>query len=307
MNHQDFLAARQSGIGGSDIAAILGLSKFKTALDVYHSKTAPAPEPEKPAEHLYWGHALEAPIAARFGEETGYTICRQPEIRRHPQHDWAIANADGLILAREGGEPVGILEIKTSSAYAAKSWSADDAEHIPVEYFAQVQWYLEIFDLDMAYLAVLIGGSDYRHYRIERDRELAAHLIEQGSRFWHDHVLANIPPAPQTPDDLLKLYPQDSGDSAEADTETLIAYNELTALKAQMKILEGQIAEREDLLKTKIGQHAVMRHNGQKLFSWKTQSSNRFDSKRFQAAHPDLYQQFLKPSETRVLRISAKG
>ena len=235
----DFLATRRQGIGGSDIAAIIGVSQFKTALDVYLSKTTD--QPEQQGEHLYWGHALENPIIDRFVRDTGANVIRQPEMRHHPQHQWAIANADALIVDG-AGNPQAILEIKTASAYKTKDWGSD-GDNVPIEYIAQVQWYMEIFNVDCAHIAVLIGGRDYRQYTIERDRELAAE-----------------------------------------------------------KALKEQISQHEELLKIKIGQHAIMQHNGEKLFSWKTQSSNRFDSKAFQAAHPDLYQQFIKTTQTRVFR-----
>lgn len=302
--HTEFLAARQSGIGGSDIAAILGLSQFKTALDVYAAKTNPQGEPEKQAEHLYWGHALEAPIAARFSEETGHLIFRQPEIRRHPQHEWAIANADALILDKETNQPIGILEIKTSSAYKSKAWSLDNAEEIPIEYFAQVQWYLEIFNLDMAYLAVLIGGNQYRHYPIKRDREIGANLLEKGHEFWHKHVLAQVPPPPQSAADVAKFYPQDNGETTQADTETLIAYNALILAKQELAEKQSQVDELENQLKIKIGQAQQMNDGERKLFTWKTQSSRRFNSKGFQAAYPDLYKQFLTESTTRNFRVA---
>ena len=96
----DFLTNRRKGIGGSDIAAILGVSKFKTALEVYLSKTTD--QPEQQGEHLYWGHALENPIIDRFIQDTGANVIRQPEMRRHPQHQWAIANADALIVDGAG-------------------------------------------------------------------------------------------------------------------------------------------------------------------------------------------------------------
>ena len=96
----NFLTQRKKGIGGSDIAAILGLSQFKTALDVYLSKTTE--QPELQGEHLYWGHALENPIIDRFVQDTGANVIRQPEMRRHPDYEWAIANADALIVDGAG-------------------------------------------------------------------------------------------------------------------------------------------------------------------------------------------------------------
>lgn len=299
MNQTQFLANRRHGIGGSDIAAIIGVSQFKTALDVFLSKTTE--QPELKGEHLYWGHALEAPIAARFSEETGKLIFRQPEIKKHPKHDFALANADGLIIDKITQQPIGILEIKTANAFKTKEWSNED-DGVPIEYIAQVQWYMEIFDVDFAYIAVLIGGRDYRHYRIERDRELAADLLARAKEFWENHVMKNVPPEPQNAADVQKLYPQDNGDSTQADTETLIAYNELCILNEQAKVLEQQINERQEWLKTKIGQHAIMLSGEEKLFTWKTQNSRRFDSKTFQAEHPDLYKQYTKTTQTRVFR-----
>ena len=295
----NFLAQRKKGIGGSDIAAIIGVSQFKTALDVYLSKTTD--QPEQQGEHLYWGHALENPIIDRFIQDTGANVIRQPEMRRHPDYEWAIANADALIT--NGDTIEAILEIKTSSAFKSREWGADDTDEVPIEYIAQVQWYMWIYDVNEAYLAALIGGNQYRQYHITRDDELIAMLAEKAQAFWQNHVIPRIPPNPQDGADAQKLYPSDNGDTAEADSDTLTAYAELRELKAQEKELKAQIAAKEDLLKIKIGSYSAMQANGNTLFTWKAQSSSRFDSKAFQAAHPDLYRQYTKQSETRVLSL----
>ena len=295
----NFLTQRKKGIGGSDIAAILGVSKFKTALDVYLSKTTD--QPEQKGEHLYWGHALENPIIDRFIRDTGANVIRQPETRQHPDYEWAIANADALIM--NGDTIEAILEIKTSSAFKSREWGADDTDEVPIEYIAQVQWYMWIYNLQEAYIAALIGGNQYRQYHIKRDDELIAMLAEKAQAFWQNHVIPRIPPNPQDGADAQKLYPSDNGDTAEADSDTLTAYAELRELKAQEKELKAQIAAKEDLLKIKIGSYSAMQTNGNTLFTWKAQSSNRFDNSAFKNAHPDLYRQYTKTSETRVLRL----
>lgn len=277
------------------------MSKFKTAVDVYLDKTQPSAE-EQSGEHLYWGHALEAPIIDRFIQETGHTVQRQPPIRHHPQHPWALANADGLILDSHG-HPAAILEIKTASAYNNSEWGEEGSDEVPLTYIAQVQWYMAVYDLPEAWIAVLIGGQQYRQYKIEREDELISAMLQKGRHFWHHHVLAGIPPEPANGNDTFRLYPQDNGDTAEADTETLTAYNELKALKEQAKALDAQITAREDLLKTKIGIHSTMQTNGSPLFTWKSQSSNRFDSTRFKAEHPDMHKQYTKTTASRVLRL----
>ena len=160
-----------------------------------------------------------------------------------------------------------------------------------------------IYDVQEAYLAALIGGNQYRQYHIKRDDELIAMLAEKAQAFWQNHVIPRIPPEPQNGEDAQKLYPHDNGDTAEADSANLTAYAELRELKAQEKELKAQIAAKEDLLKIKIGNYSTMQANGNTLFTWKTQSSSRFDSSAFKNAHPDLYQQYTKTSETRVLRL----
>jgi hypothetical protein len=266
---------------------------------VYLSKTTE--QPEQKGEHLYWGHALENPIIDRFIQDTGANVIRQPEMRRHPDYEWAIANADALIT--NGDTIEAILEIKTSSAFKSREWGADDTDEVPIEYIAQVQWYMWIYDVNEAYLAALIGGNQYRQYHITRDDELIAMLAEKAQAFWQNHVIPRIPPEPQDGADAQKLYPHDNGDTAEADSDTLTAYAELRELKAQEKELKAQIAAREDLLKIKIGNYSAMQANGNTLFTWKAQSSNRFDNSAFKNAHPDLYRQYTKTSETRVLRL----
>lgn len=301
MNRQDFLRARQNGIGGSDIAAILGVSRFKSPVDVYLAKTNPNPQ-DGDAEHLYWGHALEAPIINRFCQETGLNVQRQPPIARHSQHEWAVANADALIVDADG-KTDGILEIKTAGAFKTREWGASDTDEIPMEYIAQVQWYMGVFGVAYGYLAVLIGGNRYCHYYLERDAELIDIMLAKAGAFWRDHVQARVPPEPQNGNDTYRLHPHDNGETAEADSETLAAYSELKALKAQEKALSEQIARCEDTLKSKIGSRAIMALDGQQLFSWKGQTSRRFDGKAFQAAHPELYKQFTKTTETRILRL----
>lgn len=296
----DFITARRSGIGGSDIGAILGVSPYKTALDIYLSKTTE--QPEKQGDWLYWGHALETPIIARFENDHGVKVQHAPPLFRHSEYDWALANVDGLILD-ENGHPTAILEIKTASAFKSGEWGEESTDEVPLTYIAQVQWYMWICGLQTAYIAVLIGGQIYRDYRIDRDQELIDLMIEKAKDFWENHVLKGIPPEPQNGAQVQTLYPQDNGEAIEADTDALTAFNELKTLKAQADELKAQIAEKEDTIKLKIGNAAMLTLNGAPLATWKTQTSRRFDSIAFKAAQPELYKQFQKESETRVLRL----
>jgi len=149
-----FLAARQTGIGGSDIGAILGLNPFKSAVDVFLDKITPHPV-DTSTEWTYWGHAVEPVILRRFSEDHGVDIIRPPAIARHAQHNWMVGHVDGLIA----GDPGGVIEAKNVNAFGTKAWGEDGTDEVPLTYLAQVAWYMAIQEVDYAVIAALFGGN----------------------------------------------------------------------------------------------------------------------------------------------------
>lgn len=299
MNARDnFLIARQGGIGGSDIGAILGVSPFKTPVDVYLAKTDPTPKEEQ-SELFYWGHALEAPIAARFAQEHGVQIIRPEQIARHPEHEWMVANLDGIIP----GQPNGVLEIKTVSAFGGRDWGVEGSDEVPLAYVAQVAWYMAVMDYPYAKIAALFGGNEYREFHIDRDRELEDILIEKGREFWFNHVQANSAPEATTPGDVQRLFKRDNGSAIVADEALFEIIEDIKASKSMAKRLESEIELLETKIKARMGEASSLVYHGQTLATWKTQSARRFDTKAFEAAHPALCEQFRKVAESRVFRL----
>lgn len=296
--HDKFLAARQTGIGGSDIGAILGVSPFKSAVDVFLAKTAPNPS-DAQTELSYWGHAVEPIIARRFAEEHGAQVIRPDAIARHVEHDWMVANLDGLIP----GPPAGVLEIKNVNAFGAKAWGEAGSDEVPLAYVAQVAWYMAVKDVDYAVIAVLFGGNAYREFRVDRDLELEQALIQKGHAFWVNHVLSGIAPEPETPEDALRLFKRDDGTALNADDALLECCAQLKAARAHAKSIHDEVARLEMQLKTQMGPAARLAYRDQTLATWNTHTARRFDAKAFKAAHPDLYEQFMQVSETRVFRF----
>lgn len=294
----EFLAARQNGIGGSDIGAILGVSPFKTPVDVFLAKTAPNPE-EEHNELFYWGHALEAPIADRFARDHQVDVIRNVPINRHREHEWMVANVDGIINDGERG----ILEIKTVSAFGGRDWGVEGSDEVPLTYVAQVAWYMAVMDYSYAKIAALFGGNDYREFHVERDRELEAILIEKGREFWFNHVMTGTPPEAQTENDVIRLFRKDNGSAIEADDQMFEMCELLKVNKAHAKQIGTEIDVLETKIKARMGEAAVLTYHGQTLATWKTQEARRFDTKAFAVAHPDLDAQFRKVSESRVFRL----
>ena len=315
LSRQDWLALRQSGIGGSDIAAILGVSPYATAYDVYQSKTQPLSD-EDMNEFAYWGTVLEDTVAREFSKRSGLKIQNVNYLMRHPTHRFAIANIDRAVVNRDVSGNVRfkdgklttdqIVEIKTASEYVGKNWGNEDSDEVPDQYQCQAQWYMGVTGVDVCHMAVLIGGNKYRQYRIERNQDLIDVLFETAHDFWHNNVLAGVEPDATTLQNAKDKYPRHNPDTTldvEPDSETAKVFEHYESLKAQEKELKAAItAARTDLI-CQIQSNEALAIDGEVVATYKTQVSNRFDSKSFKTDMPELAEKYTKQNESRVMRV----
>ena len=127
---------RMQYIGGSDIAAVLSQSRWKTPYRLWTEKTGKIIVPDlSNVEAVEMGNRLEQFVADIFSDKTGKQVRRAPKMYRHPEYPFLVANIDRLIV---GGDE--LLECKTCSAYKLEEWE----NKIPREYVLQVIWYLGI-------------------------------------------------------------------------------------------------------------------------------------------------------------------
>jgi putative phage-type endonuclease len=287
--HEQWLQERRSGIGGSDAAAILGLSKWKTPLEVYMEKRGElAPRPDN--ESMRWGRVLEPVIRQQYAERTGRVVRVPDYIVYHQDHSFMLANLDGVTDDRR------VVEIKT--ARTSQGWGDPGTDEVPQEYLLQVQHYMAVTGFGVADVAVLIGGSDFRVYEVPADRELQEMLIESEAEFWH-RVEQGIPPEPVSYADMQARFGRSSrGGSVEATDEVLDAVARLIAIKAQMTRLEGDEEAAKAIIMKALGECDTLTSGGEVIATWKAaKPAQRFDTKAFQAAHHDLYQQYIKTGE----------
>lgn len=291
-----WLAARRQGIGGSDIAAIAGLSPWRTALDVFLEKIGSADEqPESPA--MEWGIRLEPVIADKVAElHPTWKVRRRNAILQHPQYSWALANVDRIVIDPERGP--GICEIKTGSAYRTKEWEGN----VPDYYTVQLQWYLGITGYTWGIFAVLLGGQDYREVIVDADPEVFGYLLTIGHQFW-TAVESRIPPVldgSEAASTLVKqLYPEaEPGRSIELPSEALTLIAQYTEAKAAETAAAERRAEAENRLKAMLETAEIGRCAGYRV-EWKSITSQRLDTKRFKAEHPDLYNTYAQPIVSR--------
>ncbi|WP_418806309.1 YqaJ viral recombinase family protein [Parasutterella sp.] len=335
-----WLEGRRTGIGGSDVAAVLGLNPWKTPLDVWNDKLGLS-EDKGMSEPAYWGTVLEDTVAREFQQRTGMKVQKVTHQFVDPECDWMIANIDRAIINREIAKKVRPLldveeieryanitgverpintdiafEAKTANAFTADLWGPSQeleirqnnlrTEHvIPLYYETQIQWYCGILKLRGMYLAVLIGGSDFRMYWIDARPDVFQVTKEKCSAFWNNYVLTKTPPEPINIEDVLKLYGRSNGKAIEAQGDLAINYGEYARLNGEIKELKKQ----QDAVKAKIAidmkDNEILTLDGKKVLTYKTQTSKRFDSDSFREDHLDDYYDYLKESSTRVMRVCA--
>lgn len=192
---EEWLTARRTGIGGSDVAAVLGISRYAGPTRVFYDKLGVLPDEDN--AKMEWGRRHEDAIRQKFADEhPELHVCDGPGLVAHPARRWQLATVDGLICDPTSGEPVEIFEAKTATPHGKDSeWGDEATDEVPLPYVCQCTWYMDVFGLRRARLAVLINGWDYREYVIDYDPELARKLRAHASVFWHSNVLPQTPPA----------------------------------------------------------------------------------------------------------------
>jgi len=222
-------AERRTGIGGSDIAALLGVSRRRTRYDLYLEKTGTAKTPEvSPSgkgSSFYWGTIHERLIADAYIRLTKRRVRRRNSVIRHFDRQHFIGHLDFLVHLPDGSRPYLpngeiradlCLECATSF-FPTESWGASGSNRIPIPYALKVQWYMGLMPSVKAFdLAVLFGGRDLRIYRVHRDEMLIAYLQKEAERFWMEHVLKRIPPPPLNEKEVRRMYPESSKKMAPA-------------------------------------------------------------------------------------------
>lgn len=314
LSRQDWLALRQSGIGGSDIAAIIGVSPYATAYDIYQSKTQPVNEDTN--EFAYWGTVLEDTVAREFSKRSGLKIQNVNFLMRHPEHRWAIANIDRAIINRDVSGNVRfkdgklttdqIVEIKTASEYVGKNWGLEESDEVPDQYQCQAQWYMGVTDTQVCYMAVLIGGNKYRQYKIERHQDFIDYLFEAAESFWTNNVLAGVEPDATTLQNAKDKYPRHNPDTTldvELDSEAAKAFEHYETLKAQEKEVKAALELAQTDLICQIQDNETLAIDGEVVATYKVQVSNRFNSSQFKKDMPELAEKYNKQSESRVMRV----
>lgn len=313
VSQEDWHKLRSKGIGGSDIGAILGVNKYRSLVDVYLDKTEGKKVEDNNA--MFWGRILEPIIRAEFQKKHSeeYQTYLVPYSLKYGV---LRANVDGLIY-NNNTQKWGVLEIKTANQFTAKEWS-DGV--VPQSYYAQVMHYLAVTGLDYAIIVVLIGGSDYREFYIERNEDEVKAIKEVAEDFWNTYIIPQKIPAPDGSDsyseyqrELLAKY-ETFSNRVELDEDMNKLLDESEEKKQQIKELEKEVKETEQkLMQLIIDNQADLAESDKYKVKLVTQNRTKVDPK-FKTEQKELINNYKEIEEkyrikykTNFLKISMIG
>ena len=300
MSREDWLAQRRKTIGGSDAAAIVGLSRYSTPYTIFMDKTGRLPD--KPdTEAMRLGRDLEDYVAKRWQEATGKKVRRLQAMLYNPLYPFAHADVDRMVIGEDAG-----LECKTTSTLDVKQFNGVE---FPEKYYAQCVHYLAVTGLKRWYLAVLVFGRGFFEFTLERDQLEIDALMTAEAEFWTENVAKDNPPPPDgsqaTTDALQVIYAESQEEERDLfGRETML--DEYMQLKRQIKAIDDRLCEIENTLKSDL-QEAERGRCGFYSISWKSQQRSTFQPKAFAQAYPGIdLTPFYKTSSTRPFKVMEK-
>lgn len=298
MTHEEWLKARQSGIGGSDAGTILGVNKWKSKTQLFFEKVNPELKQQVDNEFIYWGNVLEDVVAKEFETRTGKKVRKNNKMLRHPEHKFMLANLDRVIVGEKA-----LLECKTTSQYNIDQWKDDE---IPASYLCQIQHYMAVTGYEKAYIAVLCGGNQFIWKEVPRDDELIEIIINAEKDFWYNNVLAGVIPeidgSDATKDFLNHMYKDIDETEVQLsdDVETLLTA--LEQVKQEEKELKELKTQYENKIKHILGNNLAGKTSGYQV-TWKPQVRKTLDTKKIREIYGEQLDPYYKETETRVLKI----
>ena len=289
MDREEWLRGRKKYIGGSDIAAILGLSNYRSALDVFLDKTSEDVSDEG-SRFTHWGTLLEDVIANEYSRVKGLEVEIEDSPIEHPKYPFLAANIDRWVDNKNY-----VLECKTAGAYKAKEWGEEGTDQIPEAYLCQVAWYRAITNVNVIDIAVLIGGNDFRIYKYRKNKDLEDKIIKIGHDFWVNNVLKNLPPRPDRDVDISKSYPRSNGKGKTVSAVIEQKVDELKSLKEESKILEENMNKLKLDIKEYMQDYDILvNEDGEVMASWKNTAPKAcLDLKRFKSECQDIYLKYV--------------
>lgn len=300
-DHDKWLATRNLGIGGSDAGIIMGSNPWKSPYQLWLEKTGQVePEDISQKDSVYWGTVLEPLVAKRFSELTGKKVERCGTLQNN-EAPWMLANIDRLVLGESAG-----LEIKTTNAFRSGEW---DGDKLPDSYYWQCQHYMMCTGQPLWYIAVLIGGQDFRWKEVPRCQEDIDELYKRERAFWtvnvQQHMMPDIDGSQMTKEALVEQYPGGGSDVVDLPKEMDLLLAMRSSLTEDIDDRKVRLQQVNNKIMAMMEDNEVGMTPAGARVTWKPQAGRTtIDRKKLAKDWPEAYEACKKIGKpTRVLKI----
>mgnify|MGYP003305901113 FL=1 len=300
LTHNEWLLMRNLSIGGSEIATAIGASRWSTPFQLWTQKTGRSEKSKSNQEAMYWGTVMEPILREEFSKRTGYQVKEVDYIFSSIKYDFLTANIDGCILLPN--DEYAILEIKTASSHSESDW----LDGVPIEYYIQTQYYLYITGLNKAFIAVLIGGNNFKYIELDRDETTIDVIVKLAVKFWETYIIHDVPPPVKDLDNdiLNKIYPKSNPITVNMPSEFLSVLEQYNAAKLLLEKGKTNKEEAEAKIKAFL-QDAEVGLIGEYKICYKTISRKILSTEKVKSfLNEEQLSKCTIASESRTLRIS---
>ena len=298
-DREEWLSLRKKYIGGSDAASVIGLNEYQSPYALWCEKTGITPGFEGNLRTRI-GTEMEPIIAKLFEEETGKKVQNCNFSLVNDLYPWALADVDRMVIGEDA-----LLEIKSTSALNLKHYKMGD---YPARFYCQVQHYLAVTGKQKAYLAVLIGNSDFKIFEIERDEDEIAALMVAEQQFY-EYMTTNTPPPIDGSDSTREAIQAQQADAQTEEPEPIDLTDKRQMLEtyfeidAAIKQLEEQQGSIKNQLMDAMGEAWAGNCDGYRI-TYKPTTRKTFDWKKLQKERPNIdLNPYFKSNVSRTLSI----
>jgi putative phage-type endonuclease len=287
-------AIRATGIGGSEIGILAGLSRWGSPIDVYERKLGL--RPDETNFHMERGVHFEPAIIGWYEARTGKKTLPGVTMK-HPTLARVIATPDAIVLADDMLKPEASLEAKMPNHRTWHEWGEPGTDEAPPSYLAQCTWEAACVGVQRTDLAAIIDG-DLAVYPVAFDPDFFGQLVEIANAFWRDHIEKKVPPAPDGSESYAKSiarrFPGVISNMIEANAEAEELAQKYRDARAKQDAAEAEAERLKQELQQRIGDAKGLVGSFGSISWSETKGRESLDTKALKEAHPDIVAKFLK-------------
>jgi putative phage-type endonuclease len=311
-----WLAARREGIGGSEVAALVGISEYDTSWSIFNKKTKTTPDVELTGAPIEWGHRLEDVVAQKIAEEIGMVSRFGGGLWADRDKPFLRVTPDRFATRARSWKAEALIECKTAGD--GDEWSSGTIRPggrgtgaAPLHYQAQAQWQMGIIGLPKCYLGCLVMGREREFFvaEIDFDREWFAELATEAERFWHENLLTGEPPMhdlrhPKTEEMLKGLNPIVIKPSVDLPDDAGTWLEDYQAATAKLKAAQADVDGIKNFFRLWTGDAGAGYLGERKVVSYPAVSSTRIDVEALKRDYPEIAEKVTVRSQYRRLTIT---